>query len=265
MLPKSGKTVGVKVPKKDISVREDFDFQNWEPMSLKAYEESSSKIKRNNKLYITKLPVKLPNRHLIPPKNTKDPINIKESVISQTPQKETSAPKHHILPTTPPSSIIAEYILTQPSRSLTPPDPIPTSQSKIQENILKYPISVPISRQGSFVGNFPAYQSKSKPVIRRKGSKPPPPPPFGPPPSSVSLKRSPPPPSFPPLNYVPPQKPFTPFTFKKAVPEEKVPTKAPMIKKIKLKPKRKAQTPKPIPISGKTFCFLFDFMFLIEF
>ena len=355
-----------KVPQEDFDY---FDFQNWEPMSLREYEANQRKVKRNNKPTTNKLPITVPSLHLNPPIFDHDSVKIHESLTSLRPQRESIAIKRHINPVTPASSIQQRYeedkktseevfvdeifvtvpslhlkppnfnlnnesvkgrykkqtlstqnkksklvedkkpitapslhlkpprfeldkkqikenslrykketsstettliptapssvhaiegILIQPKTFLTPPQQSPTTKSKSQENLLKTPISFPISRQGTFIGAFPAVQNKQKYPFRRTGAKPPLPlKPFGPPPPSSSSYTVP-NPFLQSSKPFPSKKPLISFPYKKAVPDEKLPTKAPFSKDLFKKHKRKSANSAPIPIPGKHsyyFCF----------
>jgi len=299
-------------PKPPISNFDYLDFPNWEPMSLKEYEETQRKVKRNNKP--NKLPITVPSLHLNPPQFPHQFIPKDESLTSLKPIKETSAIKRQVVPPRPPNppkdkssnnkksneakkskkkthkekipitvpslhlkppgsekdkkateepkfrykkettatspaestSIRAsEGILIHPKTFSTPPKP----SLKSEEDILKTPISLPISRQGAFVGNFPPAKRKQNNPFKKTGAKPPlPPQPFGPPPTSAfrnpTLKPS--------SNFVPTIKPSKSFPFKKAVPDEKVATKAPFPKNVFKKHKRKT-TNKILPIPELLF------------
>ena len=218
-------------------------------------EEVSTKIqKTNNNVYVDKIPISVPSLHLKPPKYEPDQIPTKKSSMRY--KKQTSSTKSTMSKTTPSS----EGILTYPKRLLTPPEQIQASKPKGQENILKNPISIPISRQGTFVGHFPAANTKSKNPFGRKGAKPPlPQKPFGTPQPSPSTSFSKTPPlhsSFSSSNFSPSKKPLTSFTYKKAVPEAKVATKSPFSKDVFKKHKRKSTKSISIPLAGKCFNYL---------
>jgi len=120
---------------------------------------------------------------------------------------------------------------------------------KSEEDILKTPISLPISRQGAFVGNFPPAKNKLKNPFKKTAIKLPlPPQPFGPPPTTT-VKNLPVKPS---SKFLPTIKPGKSFPFKKAVPEEKVVTKAQFPKNVFKKHKRKT-TNKILPIPELLF------------
>ena len=149
LLPRPPKS---KLPKDDFDY---FDFQNWEPMTLREYEENLKKVKRNTKATKNKLPITVPSLHLNPPIFGHDSIPIQESLISLRPTKDASVIKRQIPNTTPASSIqtvneevstkikktsnkvyVDKLPITVPSLHLKPqkfePNQIPTKESSLR-------------------------------------------------------------------------------------------------------------------------------------
>jgi len=104
-------------------------------MSLKEYEENQKKVKRNNKVKVSKVTV--PSLHLSPPQLSPNSLPVEESLslTSLRPVEETSAIKRQVAPPRPPNP--PQNINSIKKESKEP------KKTKKKINIEKKPISVP--------------------------------------------------------------------------------------------------------------------------